>query len=64
MILIVNCNRGRRHPSATTDMTAWVAYRGGDRTIARWDELHRAAGWRDLQVMELEEPFALLSSRA
>ena len=53
-----------RHPSATTDMTAWVAYGGGDRTIARWDELHQAAGWRDLQVTELEEPFALLSSHA
>ena len=53
-----------QHPSATTDMTAWVAYGGGDRTIARWRELHEDAGWRDLQVTELDGPFALLSSLA
>lgn len=52
------------HPSATADLTAWVAYGGGDRTIAQWAELHQSAGWHNLAVTPLDDAFSVLTSHA
>jgi len=52
------------HPAATTDLTAWVAYGGADRTIDGWTRLHAVAGWTGLTVTPCcEGPFAVLTTR-
>ncbi|MGN6722424.1 MAG: methyltransferase [Marmoricola sp.] len=51
-----------RPVNATGDLTAWVAYGGGDRTIQQWRALHEAAGWQNLEATPLEEPTAVLVS--
>jgi len=51
------------HPQATTDMTAWVAYGGADRTVDGWRALHAQAGWELLDVRPLNLGYSLLTSR-
>lgn len=50
------------HPSATADLTAWVAYGGADRTVEQWTELHAQAGWALTTVTPIDAPFAVLTS--
>lgn len=51
------------YPRASTDMTAWVAYGGADRTVAGWRALHARAGWELLDVRPLNMGYSLLTSR-
>jgi hypothetical protein len=51
-----------QHPSATMDLTAWVAYGGGDRTVAQWRGLFAAGGWMLTEVVPLTEPYSLLNA--
>jgi hypothetical protein len=51
------------HPHASTDVTAWVAYGGADRTVDGWRELHARAGWELVDVQGLNQGYSLLTSR-
>lgn len=51
-----------QHPNATMDLTAWVAYGGGDRTVAQWRGLFAAGGWTLTDVVRLTEPYSLLNA--
>jgi hypothetical protein len=51
------------HPQASTDVTAWVAYGGADRTVDQWRALHARAGWELSDVRPLNMAYSLLTSR-
>lgn len=51
-----------QHPGATGSLTAWVAYGGADRTLARWRDIHHRAGLEIDAVTPLNDPYTLITS--